>query len=104
MTFECIRAGGDLTDADLAAVEAFRAYLSEVPRGLVERDPATWDQAFPNRMAFEAFRQRWLPYLAGLAAGPTTREEYEAVRHKLRAMKAWRELDHHHSAYPLIEE
>jgi hypothetical protein len=103
MTFECLRAHGELTPADLDAVEAFRAYLRETPRGLLEQAPSTWHLHFPDRIAWEDWRERWVPYLAGKAPGPATREQYEQVRHELLRLRWLREMDQTHTRPPAIQ-
>lgn len=70
--FDLTRAGLSATDRKL--VDAFEAFLRETPRDLAQEAPESWPDHFPSRLAFEAWRQRWLAYLVGLADGPIDRE------------------------------
>lgn len=77
MTFECIRGSAELTDKDRHIIDAFRALLTETPRGVMN-DFGHARRYFDTPEAFNAWRTRWLPYLAGLADGPSSRDEYTA--------------------------
>lgn len=69
-----------ITDAE--RLEIFQQFLRETPRGLLG-DRANAPDHFPSRPRFEAWRARWLPYLAGMAERPTSAEEYAALRWRL---------------------
>lgn len=71
---------------DEQRLEIFQQYLRETPPGLAA-DRAHAPDHFPNRLAFEAWRARWLPWLAGLAEGPTSPQEYAALRPRLFALR-----------------
>jgi hypothetical protein len=83
MTFECLRSAGNLGPDDLRIVEVFRTFLTETPKG-VTNDFGHARRYFETPEAFNAWRQRWLPYLAGLTDGPTTPDEYTEHLPKLR--------------------
>jgi hypothetical protein len=85
-----------LSDADRLGI--FRAFLAETPEGLLHDRPHAPDH-FRNRLVFEAWRARWLPYLAGLAEGPTTAEEYAVLRPALYGLRRpdIDEIDRFHS-------
>lgn len=85
MTFECLRSAGTLGPDDLRTVEVFRTFLTETPQG-VTGDFGHARTYFPSPEAFDAWRKRWLPYLAGLADGPTTDDEYTT---HLPALRQW---------------
>jgi hypothetical protein len=87
----------DLDTADRKLVDAFAACLRETPAGLLDAPPETWPDLFPSRLAFEDWRRRWLPYWAGLADGPTDREQYATLRPKLFSMKRTRDVDRFHA-------
>lgn len=72
----------EITDEQRLAI--FQMFLRETPPGMV-RDRLHAPDHFANRLAFEAWRARWLPYLAGLADGPTSREQYAVLRPRLFA-------------------
>lgn len=89
MTFECLRGSAELSKTDRCIVETFATFLRETPRGVLN----DFDEAphyFDTGEDFNAWRMRWLPYLVGLADGPTTANEYAAHLPKLQAWwQAW---------------
>lgn len=88
MTFECLRSVGNLGPDDLRTVETFRSFLTETPQG-VTSDFGHARRYFETPEAFNAWRMRWLPYLAGLTDGPTTPDEY--TTHLPRLRQWWEE-------------
>ena len=69
-------------------IAIFREFLTETPNGAVLlRDLTHAPDYFPNRTEFEAWRARWLPYLAGLADGPTDPAQYAALRPRLFGLR-----------------
>lgn len=93
--FDLIRPTLDAADRKL--VDTIEAFYRETPAGLLDAPPETWPDLFWGRLAFEGWRQRWLPYLAGLADGPTDREQYAALRPRLFSMKRTRDVDRFHA-------
>ena len=69
---------------DRERLRIFRRFLRETPAGTaLLHDLAHAPEYFSDRIAFERWRARWLPYLVGLADGPTSPAEYAALRPKL---------------------
>lgn len=73
-------ADGRMTLDDASSVQAFAQFLTETPKGVAPglrgQTAADVVECFPSKDAFEAWRSRWLPFVAGLALGPTTPEEF----------------------------
>jgi hypothetical protein len=88
MTFECLRGSAELSKTDRRIVETFATFLRETPKGLLD-DFARTRHYFDDPADFNAWRMRWLPYLAGLADGPTDASEY--VRHLPKLRVWWQE-------------
>lgn len=88
-----------MTDADRLAV--FRLFLRETPPSLAGAAADSWPGLFEDRVAFEEWRARWLPYLAGISDGPSTRDRYESLRWRLRSGRM-RDVDHFHTAPPRV--
>lgn len=81
-------ADGRMTIEDAAPVQTFAQFLAETPKevkpnlhGQGARDVR---ECFPDADSFDAWRMRWLPYMAGLADGPTTPEEFAELLPKLK--------------------
>lgn len=74
----------EITDEQRLVI--FRRFLTETPPDLLrDHDLLHAPDYFADRLVFEAWRARWLPYLAGLADGPTNREQYAVLRPRLYA-------------------
>jgi hypothetical protein len=93
--FELTRA--DLSDPDREIADTFAAFLRETPNSMLGAPPTTWPDWFSDRLAFEDWRQRWLPYLVGLADGPTDREQYAQLRPRLFSMRRTDRVDRFHA-------
>lgn len=75
-------ARGEITTDDAASVHIFHQLLTETPKGVLDALSISQDAVvacFPDAMAFEAWRTRWLGYMLGLADGPTEPDEYELI-------------------------
>ena len=81
------------TDTQILAT--FRQFLAETPAGLSD-DLGNAPTYFPSRQAFERWRQRWLPYLAGMTDGPASAPEYARLRPVLMAGRIADRLDRFH--------
>jgi hypothetical protein len=69
---------------DAQRLRIFRQFLRETPSECaLLHDLAHAPEYFADRLRFEAWRNRWLAYLVGLADGPTSKAEYAALRPKL---------------------
>lgn len=93
----------EIDDAQRLAI--FRRFLAETPTGCaLLHDLAHAPEYFENRLKFEAWRNRWLAYLAGLADGPTSRAEYDALRPTLYGHRRPETdaIDRFHSVPPRI--
>lgn len=84
-------ADGRLTVEDAAQMQTFAQFLVETPKavkpnlhGQGARDVR---ECFGDDDAFDAWRMRWLPYLAGLADGPTTPKEYAALLPQIKVLR-----------------
>lgn len=84
-------ADGRFTIEVAAQVQTFAQFLVETPKtvkpnlhGQSARDVR---ECFDDADAFDAWRMRWLPYLAGLADGPTTPEEYAALLPQIKEFR-----------------
>lgn len=80
-------ADDEITPPDAEAVLTFSQYLHEVPMGMVTTKGADWPSYFKDRPAFEAWRTKWLPYMAGLASGPSTPEEWPKYRERIKELR-----------------
>lgn len=88
---------------DRQRLAVFRTFLRETPSGAVMlRDLAHASDYFPTRPEFERWRNRWLPYLVGLADGPCTPEQYAALRPRLYGQRRREtdEIDRFHAQTP----
>lgn len=74
-----------ISDEDAQAVLAFRDFLSETPPNLTRLPGDEWPAQFADRETFEAWRVKWLPYVHGVAEGPSTAEEWPAYREQILA-------------------
>ena len=82
---------------DRKPLDTFGMFLHETPAGLTAADPEHWPEMFTSRLAFEAWRERWLPYWAGLADGPTDRKQYAALRPRLYSHPRTERVDRFHA-------
>jgi hypothetical protein len=86
-----------MTSDERELLATIRLFLHDTPPELLDADPATWQDLFPTRLAFEAWRQRWLAYCARMADGPTDPREYAALRPRLFSMPATDRVDRFHA-------
>lgn len=82
---------------DLKVLGTFELFLRETPDGLTETDPEAWPDMFISRLAFEAWRERWLPYWAGMSDEPTDPQEYATLRPRLWSHPRTERVDRFHS-------
>lgn len=79
---------GKITEGDAETVLAFREFLDDTPAGLTQARGEGWEAMFEGReMTYATWRMKWLPYMCGLAQGPSTPEEWPAYREQIKAMR-----------------
>lgn len=83
--------------ADRKILGTLALFRRETPRGLLEAAPETWPDLFASRLAFEAWRERWLAYWVGLADEPTDQEQYAALRWRLFTHPRTERVDRFHA-------
>lgn len=81
-----------MTAPDAEPVRIFRDFLIETPAAVANGKERFVDLigvagGFRDRATYEAWRMKWLPYVCGLAAGPSIPEEWPAYRDQIKEMR-----------------
>jgi hypothetical protein len=86
-----------VTETHRKPLDTLGQFLRDTPAGLTAADPEYWPGMFTGRLAFEAWRERWLAYWVGLADGATDPQEYAALRARLYSHPRTTRVDRFHT-------